>query len=177
MNFISTLNGLSDEYKDAIRARIIRFTEAGPGGCLIWMRSKNESGYGTIAIKGKSQLVHRIAYLLRHTEIANGLPLDHLCRNRPCCNPDHLEPVTALENTRRGNKCGSVCAKGHDMADAYVFSGRRACKVCVKQSRKRRLGKRRIASRLAYSKMTPDQKLARSQYQKAWRNKKGKTNE
>ena len=74
--------------------------------------------------------------------IPDGCELDHLCRNRACCNPDHLEPVTHLENVRRGLKGLSVthCPVGHPYYDenTYVNStGRltpnKLCKACRKQ--------------------------------------------
>ena len=61
------------------------------------------SGYGIVTICGKKYYTHRVAYEELVGPIPDGLVLDHLCRNRRCCNPEHLEPVTDGENTRRGN--------------------------------------------------------------------------
>lgn len=73
-------------------------------GCWIWQRSVDDKGYGRIAIKGKQWKVHRLAYTLFVGPIPQHLELDHLCRHRDCCNPEHLEPVTHRENFMRGKR-------------------------------------------------------------------------
>jgi HNH endonuclease len=72
--------------------------------CWLWLASLGASGYGQFSIGGREGPVvaHRIAYELERGEIPEGLTLDHLCRNRMCVNPWHLEPVPLAENIRRG---------------------------------------------------------------------------
>lgn len=60
------------------------------------------SGYGSLTINGKRRGVHRLYYEIVKGSIPEGLELDHLCMNKHCINPDHLQAVTHLENTRRG---------------------------------------------------------------------------
>lgn len=71
-------------------------------GCWIWKLSKDTKGYGRIWLFGKYKSTHRLAYEYWKGEIPKELQIDHLCRNRACCNPTHLEAVTAKENWHRG---------------------------------------------------------------------------
>lgn len=70
-------------------------------GCWVWTASQNGTGYGALTIAGARKLAHRLAYAHLVGPIPDGLDLDHLCRNRMCVNPAHLEPVTRRENLRR----------------------------------------------------------------------------
>lgn len=74
-------------------------------GCWVWHGALQPNGYGTIGRGGKTagnSLTHQVTYRHFVGPVPDGLDLDHLCRNRACCNPDHLEPVTRSENIRRG---------------------------------------------------------------------------
>lgn len=71
-------------------------------GCWNWQRYKDDKGYGVIKRKGENYQAHRYFYEKHKGMIPEELQLDHLCRNTSCVNPDHLEPVTGVENTRRG---------------------------------------------------------------------------
>jgi hypothetical protein len=73
----------------------------GPDDCWKWLGCINDFGYGVIHFRGKSQGAHCVAYQLTNGEIPTNTELDHLCRNRGCCNPAHLEPVEHDENMRR----------------------------------------------------------------------------
>ena len=70
--------------------------------CWIWCGRQSSNGYGRIYFRGKERAVHRVIFILRCEEIPTGMLLDHLCRNRICCNPAHTDPATHRENTRWG---------------------------------------------------------------------------
>lgn len=111
-------------------------------GCWIWTGAKMYSGYGRFSFLGKNVLAHRFAYEHTKGTISEGLSLDHLCRNRACVNPSHLEPVSQKENISRGlsgkyNSDKLFCPKGHryDSENTYIYpQGRRACKICIRES-------------------------------------------
>lgn len=125
-------------------------------GCWIWIASEKGNGYGQFSdAEGRVRSAHRVAYELFIGAIPEGLQIDHLCRNRACVNPSHMEPVTNKENTLRGvgfaavNAAKTHCAAGHPYSadNTYVTSlGHRQCRECrrifdksrVRASRSRR---------------------------------------
>lgn len=91
-------------------------------GCWQWSGALNRDGYGVLTVDRKPYRAHRFAYERLVGEIPDGLELDHLCRNRACVRPSHLEPVTPQVNTHRGfgpsgiNSRVERCNRGHEFA-------------------------------------------------------------
>ena len=114
------------------------------GDCWEWTAAKS-NGYGKINSGGvisTTLRAHRVSWYFLVGEIPDGLELDHLCRNRGCVNPDHLEPVTRKENMRRGHWAADVqrakteCPHGHEYTpdNTYIIpsTGSRSCVTCKK---------------------------------------------
>lgn len=120
---------------ERIKARIV----AAPSGCWEWQGYRDRKGYGRFSLKDRPVVVARAAYEAFVGPIPVGYTIDHLCRNPPCVNPAHLQPVTRGENTLRGHtltaelKAKTHCPAGHDYdgRNTYVDRrGRRSCKEC-----------------------------------------------
>lgn len=77
-------------------------------GCWVWLRSTDKDGYPYFRSDGKVIRSHRFYYERDKGAILDGLELDHLCQNRLCVNPDHLEAVPHVENVRRGRRCNHL---------------------------------------------------------------------
>ncbi len=120
--------------------------EKGPN-CWHWRGHVNNQGYGKFGLDKKLISAHRIAYQCIVGQIALGLAIDHLCRNRACVNPAHMEVVDWRTNILRGvcNAAQNVrkthCPKGHELSGTNLIAnqwkrGIRDCCLC-KNKRKR----------------------------------------
>jgi hypothetical protein len=130
----------SDEvYHQRVLDRMYAKREINSSGCWIWLGWKNELGYGWTHFNGRKESVHRTAYTILVGAVPEGLHLDHLCRQRDCFNPDHLEPVTCAENLLRGagpsarNAHKTHCWRGHEFSESNTWlekNGARHCRAC-----------------------------------------------
>jgi hypothetical protein len=107
--------------------------------CWTWLKQINKDGYGRFYYAKRECLAHRAAYEILVGPVPAGLELDHLCRNRSCVNPDHLEPVTHRENLLRGstgpaqNAAKTHCMRGHEFTAENTrqsAANKRSCKEC-----------------------------------------------
>lgn len=134
------------KYRDDAE-RVRRNVVIDDNGCWIWQLKVHKTGYGHVTVPRNAvrmtYLVHRFAYEALVGEIPEGLQLDHLCRVRACCNPEHLEPVTSRENSARSplnfvgiNLAKTRCAQDHPFNDENTRrtpSGARECRICRRE--------------------------------------------
>ena len=109
-------------------------------GCWNWTAAGNGTGYGVFWDGKKNVLAHRFSYEMHaESEIPEGLVIDHLCRNRSCIRPDHLEVVTQRVNLLRGETITADqvlrthCPQGHvyDELNTIIRRGKRECRTCA----------------------------------------------
>lgn len=108
-------------------------------GCWIWNGKKARNVYGGFYFLGKWLMAHRVSYEHFIGVIPEELVIDHLCRNKLCVNPDHLEAVSGTENTLRGigptaiNAAKTECIWGHEFSEENTRvdkHGYRICRTC-----------------------------------------------
>lgn len=122
--------------------------------CWLWTGALNSRGYGCFAIRGRSQLAHRLSYEDAVGPIPDGLTIDHLCRTKHCVRPSHLEPVTAAENNQRAKDMVTHCPRGHELAGPNLVAKRntrtghlmRNCRECGNASRRAKRARERATS-------------------------------
>ncbi len=141
-----------------VHARLYGRAERVAGGCWNFMGYKDHAGYGRIVVDGKLRPAHCVSYELEHGPIPEGLEINHLCRNRACVNPEHLEAVSHRVNIQYSK--GTTATHwgcGHERNESNTIrraTGIEACRRCIclkaKESYRRNAEKRRQAIKLYY---------------------------
>ena len=125
--------------EDRPRVKILPRCLVDENGCWIWTGALSSTGYGAVRWEGRIWNTHRLLYIDLVGEVPKELTMDHLCRNRACCNPQHLEPVTQRVNILRGrgvtaeNIAKDACVHGHRFTVEITIiekTGGRHCKTC-----------------------------------------------
>lgn len=121
--------------------RHVSFTSEG-AGCWEWTGTRTKDGYGIASVGGhKGMAAHRAMYIEMVGPIPESMEIDHICRNRGCVNPAHLEVVTRTENIRRAlpwnpQRLKSQCAHGHPFDTEntrFAKNGQRVCRTCSRE--------------------------------------------
>lgn len=109
-----------------------KFCQGQRNECWLWQGSFYPDGYG----RHSSSTAHRAVWILMRGAIPIGMTVDHVCRNRACVNPDHMELVTPRENTRRGFVARQSCRHGHPYTpeNTRLRGGTRECRACDRRT-------------------------------------------
>lgn len=125
------------------RRQFWKYVKTSMNGCWEWQGYVTEAGYGAVkhyqgVNKNQYRSAHRVAFELTFGPVADGLVLDHLCENKTCVNPAHLEAVTHKTNLLRSsrtqahiNKNKTHCVRGHPLTGANVYQTPRGSRQCV----------------------------------------------
>lgn len=145
------LKAFESKYLVLLKSRFLSKVEKA-GSCWNWLGYIEKEGYGACSVKGVMWKAHRVSFELFKNEIPEGFQIDHLCRNRKCVNPEHLDAVTPKINVLRSNAPTAVnarrthCRRGHELRgeNLHVTTiGGRRCKACHRVVKKRhRLARR-----------------------------------
>lgn len=145
--------------------RVLQRIEIIPGPletpCWLWTGVTGRLGYVRIATDDRTptrrhyESLHRVVYRELVGPIPEGLEIDHLCRARHCCNPDHLEPVTHAENVRRGERAQRThCPQSHLYDEANTYRSKRGSRECRQCGRERRRTGPRVGEHHPHAKLT-----------------------
>lgn len=105
------VSGHNQRMKAGLSLLMKYVSKSDANGCWNWIGLVNRKGYGSVQVRGVKHNAHRAVYLEFGLQIPAGYHLDHICRNKLCVNPAHMEPVTLKENVRRQHEARRVCAR------------------------------------------------------------------
>lgn len=119
-----------------VRTRLLASLVATTDGCLVSSYSTGSHGYSQIGFheggRRTMALGHRVAWEAVHGLIPEGLTIDHLCRNRPCCNVAHMRLMTNVDNARlNGNAIKTHCKRGHPFDEINTRRDRKGHRRCL----------------------------------------------
>ena len=126
--------------KQTNEGRFLSFVQVASDGCWLWKGHVHPNGYGQFYMDGRQGYAHRASYQIHRGNIPDDLVIDHLCRNRACVNPAHLETGPQQVNIRRGVAPSAMlanvnkCKNGHPFLEAnthYSKEGKRQCRICL----------------------------------------------
>lgn len=151
--------GVPDNVADKIRLGA-EWGDRGP--CWEWTAAKT-GGYGVVQFNGRVQRAHRVVYEALIAKIPDHLESDHLCRNRSCVNPRHIEPVTSVVNNARSDSASAKharqthCHRGHQFTEANTYLRKRGhkterfCRECMRERDRERYRKKKGGERDAHT--------------------------
>lgn len=128
--------------------RVMNRVKVADNGCWEWTGPPRRDGYAELDVNCVRWLLHRYVYTQLKGPIPEGLVIDHLCRNRKCCNPEHLEAVPQRVNVIRGNLALAAkikaakrthCPQGHpyDEENTYKDAYGRHCRICGREANRK----------------------------------------
>ncbi len=140
------------DYADELRRRFAAKVHVvrGAEGCWFWTGTRKSTGYGQFWNGHRTVQAHRWSWEQRNGPIPEGLEIDHLCKQRDCVNPRHLEVVTRGENVRRSSSGAATaavhaarthCREGHELTPENTYvpqPGWRRCRTCMRLARRER---------------------------------------